>query len=165
VTSWGNNAMLCYEGCNVGENASQLRFCQEGGLEALDCEYAKLGYGGRHQFGCVSMRKTPYCILNKAYSESEYKALRERIIEQMNTLHLLTLSALRIPMASSSRWSFRRFPITSRWRTISSHSRRMRRLKGGLRGALMNRRSIRSRYLPLNCRIILKTSTKKYCRR
>jgi Zn ribbon nucleic-acid-binding protein len=86
VTSWGNNAMLCYEGCNVGENASQLRFCQEGGLEALDCEYAKLGYGGRHQFGCVSMRKTPYCILNKAYSESEYKALRERIIEQMNTL-------------------------------------------------------------------------------
>jgi hypothetical protein len=86
TTSWGNNATLCYEGCNVGENASNLRFCQEGGLDALDCEYSKLGYGGLHQFGCVSMKKTPYCILNKRYSESDYKALRARIIEQMNTL-------------------------------------------------------------------------------
>ncbi len=87
TTGWGNNATLCYEGCYVGENAAQLRFCNEGGIEALNCEYSKLCYGGcMHQFGCVSMKKTPYCIFNKRYTEDEYKALRARIIEQMNTM-------------------------------------------------------------------------------
>ncbi len=87
ATSWGNNEELCYEACNVGENASHVLFSQECGIDSFDLEYSKLGYNGaRHQFGCVAVRKTPYCILNKQYSESEYHALRARIVEQMDTV-------------------------------------------------------------------------------
>lgn len=34
-------------------------------------------------FGCVGLRKKKFCILNKQYSEEEYKKLRAQIIESM----------------------------------------------------------------------------------
>ncbi len=34
-------------------------------------------------FGCISLKKKKYCILNKQYSKEEYFALKERIIEHM----------------------------------------------------------------------------------
>ena len=40
----------------------------------MECEYC---------FGCVSLRKKKYCILNKQYTQEEYEALRERIIADM----------------------------------------------------------------------------------
>lgn len=36
-------------------------------------------------FGCVSMKKNQYCILNKQYSMEEYEALMPKIIEHMKT--------------------------------------------------------------------------------
>lgn len=42
--------------------------------QCVDCEYC---------FGCVGLKKKKYCILNKQYSEEEYKSLREKIIEAM----------------------------------------------------------------------------------
>jgi hypothetical protein len=34
-------------------------------------------------FGCVSLRKKKYCILNKQYTKEEYEELKEKIIEDM----------------------------------------------------------------------------------
>ncbi len=86
-TSWGNNQSLCYEACNVGEGASRVRFSQECGLDNFDIEYSKLAYGGAaHQFGCVAMRGKKFSILNKVYPEGEYRALRQRIIDHMDTM-------------------------------------------------------------------------------
>ncbi len=87
TTSWGNNASLCYEASNVGEGAAQVRFSQESGINAFDIEYSKAALNGaRHQFGCSAIRKTPYCILNKAYSENEYKILRKKVIAHMDAM-------------------------------------------------------------------------------
>ncbi len=86
VSSWGNNMSLSYECCNVGENVSRARFCNETGLTVEDVEYSKLSTGGSHHFGCVSTRKNKYCILNRQYSEEEFFKLREKIITHMNEM-------------------------------------------------------------------------------
>ncbi len=37
----------------------------------------------RDLFGCIGVKQGKFCILNKQYSEEEYKKLREKIIEHM----------------------------------------------------------------------------------
>lgn len=86
VTSWGNNIQLMYECCVVGENASNIRFCQESGLNLYNAEYCKLGTGGSNLFGCVSAKKGNYCILNKRYGEAEFQELRDRIVRHIDSM-------------------------------------------------------------------------------
>jgi len=86
ISRWGENQELCYECGTVGDNASRVFFSEENGHDASFLEYCKLTTSGSHQFGCVSMRKFDYCILNKKYSKEEYEKLRASIIDQMNTL-------------------------------------------------------------------------------
>ncbi len=53
--------------CDNCRYSAYLDYCEE-------CEYC---------FGCVSLRKKKYCILNKQYSEEEYKTLLPKIKESM----------------------------------------------------------------------------------
>ncbi len=46
-------------------------------------EYSDLCIECQNCFGCVGIRKKKYCILNKQYSEEEYKKLKKQIIENM----------------------------------------------------------------------------------
>lgn len=85
-SGWGKNAELIYEGSIVGENARNIKFGEETGMGIYDSQYIKLGIEASNQFGCVSLRNKSYCILNKQYTEDEYKALVPRIIEHMNEI-------------------------------------------------------------------------------
>jgi len=62
--SYGNMCCLYTTSCRY---SSYLDNCEE-------CEYC---------FGCVGMHKNKYCILNKQYSEQEYKELVEKIKNDM----------------------------------------------------------------------------------
>ena len=86
ISNWGNNLSLCYESAEVGENASALKFCNESGINIKDIEYSKLSTGGSHHFGCISVRKTEYCILNKQYTKEEYAALIPKIKAHMSEM-------------------------------------------------------------------------------
>ena len=86
VSGWGDNISLSYDCGIVGEKASNLRFCHESGINLYDAEYSKLSTGGKHHFGCVSVKKGNYCILNKRYSEDEFLKLREKIIKHMDEM-------------------------------------------------------------------------------
>jgi len=86
ISMWGNNLSLSYENTVVGENSSMLRFCCESGLTLTDAEYCKLSTGGSHHFGCVSVKKGDYFILNKQYSKEEYEKITEHIRTQMNEI-------------------------------------------------------------------------------
>lgn len=86
ITSWGNNLELCYEGCNIGENVSNIKFGQESGINLINAEYVKLSTGGSNHFGCVSVKKGNFVIFNKQYPETEYFKLKEKIKTQMNDL-------------------------------------------------------------------------------
>ena len=86
ISGWGNNLELSYDCGVVGENSSQLRFCHDTGINALDMEYCKQIFGGSHQFGCVSAKKGEFCILNKKYSKGDFENLRAKIIQHMGDM-------------------------------------------------------------------------------
>lgn len=86
ISSWGDNLSLSYDSCVVGEQTTNVRFCQESGIHLHDAEYCKLSTGGSHHFGCVSMKKGDYYIFNRPYTKERYAALREKIVAHMNDM-------------------------------------------------------------------------------
>ncbi len=50
-----------------------------------DVYYSDDCYNSANLFGCVSIRKKEYCILNKQYSKEEYERIISKIIDHMNT--------------------------------------------------------------------------------
>lgn len=85
VSGFGDNMTWCYECGIAGAGAHQVKFSQESGGGLRDAEYCIYSSGGSHHFGCVSMKKGQYLILNKQYDEESFQRLRAKIIEQMNT--------------------------------------------------------------------------------
>jgi len=87
ISSWGDSQMLCYECCNVGDYVYNVKFSRESGTNSKNIEYSNLSqHGSNDNFGCVSVRKGDYIILNKKYNKEEFLKLRERIIQQMNDM-------------------------------------------------------------------------------
>src|SRR3989344_8368546 len=82
ISMWGK-IERCYDGI-VGTAASNVRFgflCFEG---SYDTEYSVLSHNGSMaNFGCVSMRKRDYCILNKQYSKEDYDHITADIRKHM----------------------------------------------------------------------------------
>lgn len=81
----GESSELMYEMIDSGLQASRLLF---GGVVwgGHDVEYSFNCHNNENIFGCIGLRKKSYCILNKEYSESEFKIMRAKIIAQMNAM-------------------------------------------------------------------------------
>lgn len=52
-------------------------------LDSSNVAYSDFCLNSHDLFGCVGLNHKDHCIFNKKYSESEYKILREKIIEHM----------------------------------------------------------------------------------
>ena len=96
-TVWGDNAELVYEAVASGLGIYNCRFCWECWPENKNLEYALYCSNSSNLFGCAGVKKREYCILNKQYSKEEYFALRERVIEHMNTMPYVDANGLRYP--------------------------------------------------------------------
>ncbi|HEY5714506.1 MAG TPA: hypothetical protein VIT68_04100, partial [Candidatus Gracilibacteria bacterium] len=73
----------CYELCS-SIHSSHLKCSYACYNECLNLEYCMLCMNNSQDLlGCFGMKKAKYCILNKPYSESDYKALRLKIIDHM----------------------------------------------------------------------------------
>lgn len=83
-TIWGANNQLGYEVMACGYGSYRVRFTFESWTDVQDLEYCAYCMSSSDLFGCVGLRKKKYCILNKQYSEGEFKALREKVISHMN---------------------------------------------------------------------------------
>ena len=83
-TEWGNNAALLYECLTVGEGANNVKFSNLCWPNVRDIEYSILCRNSSNLFGCIGVRSKQFCIFNKQYSEKDYHALREKIINHMN---------------------------------------------------------------------------------
>lgn len=83
VTTYGDGCELLYECTVCGENSQRLVCCYECFDGASDLFYCSLCVGCNDCFGCISLRKKRYCILNKQYSKEEYEKLVPVIIETM----------------------------------------------------------------------------------
>jgi len=78
---FGMKSELIYEsqGLVRGYNARFTHLC----YDDSNIEYCDTCHNSENLFGCVSLKKGSYSILNKKYSEEGYKKLREQIIEDM----------------------------------------------------------------------------------
>ena len=75
---------LCYE-CNNIDFSSRCFFSVNGennmnSSYLVDCDHVN------NSFGCISVRKKEYCILNKQYDKKTYEELKEKIINQMSNV-------------------------------------------------------------------------------
>ncbi|MBI2464128.1 hypothetical protein HYV57_04175 [Candidatus Peregrinibacteria bacterium] len=52
-------------------------------IDSSNIEYCDFILNSQHLFGCVGLKRKKYSILNKSYSEADYKVLRARIIDHM----------------------------------------------------------------------------------
>lgn len=75
-----------YETEDVWDNCRNVRFSFNCWPASQDLEYSANCPSSQNLFGCVSLKKKSYCILNKQYSPEEYKIMREKIIRHMNEM-------------------------------------------------------------------------------
>jgi Zn ribbon nucleic-acid-binding protein len=77
----GFSSEIIYEGHAVSNAYSVLfsHLCYQGSY----LQYADACHDCENVFGCSCMNKAKFCILNKQYSEEEYKTLVPKIIEHM----------------------------------------------------------------------------------
>lgn len=92
VNCYGNNQT---EGCDSSGEGSQQGIMNVGFLESqrifytmiaehsYDIWYSQHIFQSHDCFGCLGLKKSAYCILNKEYPLEEYTRLKERIIEHM----------------------------------------------------------------------------------
>lgn len=82
-TEVGDDAELLYECYCMGYGPYNCRFCTHELGRSVNLDYCYFAPYCEDCFGCVGLHHKKFCILNKQYSESEYKALVPKIIEHM----------------------------------------------------------------------------------
>lgn len=80
----GDGAELLYDGVNVGHKDSLIRFSTNTFNGVRDATYSDYCRESQYIFGCAGLRKKKFHILNKAYSEGEYREMVKRIESHMN---------------------------------------------------------------------------------
>lgn len=74
---------LVYEGHSVGNGCLRCFFGTCLFEDCVDVCYSDFCNTSEDLFGCISLRRARYCILNKEYGKDEYFRLRARIVEHM----------------------------------------------------------------------------------
>ena len=72
---------LDYETEGVGWSSRNVVLAK--GWHTSQSYYSEYTFNSTDLFGCVSIRKKSYCILNKQYSKEEYHELKEKLISHM----------------------------------------------------------------------------------
>ncbi len=82
--AFDNNIELAYSSLLLSDYCYDIRFCHN----LATCrfmEYCSFCLNSESCFGCSGLIGAKFCILNRPYPVDEYRALRERIIAQMQT--------------------------------------------------------------------------------
>ncbi len=75
-----------YECMTCGDGAYGLKYCFNCFGNVRDLEYSGYCFGTSNCFGCVSLKKKQYCILNKQYTKEEYEELMPKIVQHMKDM-------------------------------------------------------------------------------
>jgi hypothetical protein len=77
-------AEFSYESHEIGEGVRNICFSDQIWNGGYEIYYSKLCLNDSHDlFGCVGLRRSSHCILNKQYSKEDYEILVQKIIEHM----------------------------------------------------------------------------------
>jgi len=83
-SNFGENSELIYESLVVGTGMSNIKFSTQTVRNGKNLTYCIFCFPACSDlFGCISLRKKQYCILNKQYTKEEYEELVPKIIKHM----------------------------------------------------------------------------------
>ena len=68
---------------NAGFNAYRLFFSYQCLTDISDLYYCKNIFMSEHCFGCCSMKRAKYCILNKEYTQLAYEQQCAKLVDHM----------------------------------------------------------------------------------
>ncbi|MEK7608411.1 MAG: hypothetical protein AAB495_02435 [Patescibacteria group bacterium] len=81
----GDTAELMYETTDTGLQSANVAFTYVVyGSQRI--RYALYCHGSADLFGCIGLRSKKFCILNRQYSEEEYKELLPKVIRHVNDM-------------------------------------------------------------------------------
>lgn len=83
VSTVGIDAQLVYDALNTALGAYMMRFTNQCWNSSAYVDYSFYCGGLQNGFGCIAVKKGEYCILNKRYSQEEFSAMKDKIIEHM----------------------------------------------------------------------------------
>ncbi len=96
-------AEFCCDNLEIGDGVKNIYYSDQIWSACYNIYYSKLCMQNSHDlFGCVGLRKDSYCILNKQYSEIDYKNLFPKIVEQMKS----TQEWGQFPPMENSPWAY-----------------------------------------------------------
>jgi len=85
-TQFGENTEQVYESLCCGKNINKV-IGSINAVEGREISYSMYCYNNNSNlFGCISLKNSKYCILNKQYTKEEYEELVPRIIKHMNDM-------------------------------------------------------------------------------
>jgi hypothetical protein len=79
----GENTSLLYECTASGADCYNMAFCNLCFVNCSNLYYCSIVSASKNCFGCISLRNSEYCILNKQYTKEEHEKLVPQIIEHM----------------------------------------------------------------------------------
>ncbi len=82
--STGGELSECYEAITCDH--SSRNFFGVFSWKDQDVQYTQHCHTSKDLFGCVGLKTSQYCILNKKYSKKEYLVLLQKIVQQMNEM-------------------------------------------------------------------------------
>ena len=83
VSSFGENIECVYNSGTIGINCFNIFMSFVAVLNCSDLIYCDNCRQSEHCFGCSSLQRNKYCILNKQYSKDEYEKLSARVANHM----------------------------------------------------------------------------------
>lgn len=83
---FGTTSELMYEYSTGATNDYNVRFSYSAMGSVRNAEYTDSCVSSENIFGCYSLKKKEYVILNKVYTKEKFFELREKIIKHMNEM-------------------------------------------------------------------------------
>ena len=83
LSAFGVGAELVYNSTSIGVHSSRIYCsyaCVIGSSDLMYCDECRQS---KNCFGCISLKQSSYCILNKQYTKDEYFALVPKIISHL----------------------------------------------------------------------------------
>jgi hypothetical protein len=84
ICSFGEESELCYQVVSSGYQLYSVKFSADIRKNVRDVEYSMFcAYGVHDCFGCLSLKRQSYCILNRQYEKGDYFNLLNKIKSRM----------------------------------------------------------------------------------
>ena len=83
ISSYGYGCDASYEGYGLGGGVNSCFFTRQCFRGCAEVFYSDLCSDSHDLFGSICLRNVSFCILNKKYTEQEYRTLKEKIVAHM----------------------------------------------------------------------------------